>query len=140
KNNKPYGTLFEDFLKNAFVRHSYRWTPIGNMEHLKAAPVNELQDFFNTYYLPNNATLVIAGDFDPEQAQAMARRFFGWIPRGPHVKRNAPEEPEQTAAREASVNQPVPLHAVIEGYHAPPYISDDHYALSLLANIMGQGD
>jgi predicted Zn-dependent peptidase len=61
RQNRPYGTQYEDFLRNQFTTHSYRWTPIGNMDHLKAAEVAELQDFFNTYYLPNNAILVIAG-------------------------------------------------------------------------------
>src|SRR5207248_10800548 len=130
KNNRPYGDLFEQFMKMAFVKHSYRWTPIGNMDHLKAAPVNELQDFFNTYYIPNNATLVVAGDFDVEEAKALVRRFYEWIPSAPAVKRNAPAEPEQTETREASVNQPVPLNAVVVGYHVPDYTADDHYALS----------
>src|SRR6478672_5644683 len=58
RNNQPYGNLFELFLKAAFKNHPYQWTPIGNMEHLKNARSNELQDFFNTYYVPNNATLV----------------------------------------------------------------------------------
>src|SRR5829696_1649774 len=64
RQNRPYGTMYEDFFRNLFTKHSYRWTPIGNMEHLRAAAVNELQDFFNTYYLPNNAVLVVAGDID----------------------------------------------------------------------------
>src|SRR5205085_4188276 len=64
RQNQPYGNMYEDFLKNAFTAHSYRWTPIGNMDQLRAARVNELQDFFNTYYLPNNAVLVVAGDID----------------------------------------------------------------------------
>ncbi|MDB5288938.1 MAG: ptrA 3, partial [Phycisphaerales bacterium] len=57
--NQPYGRMFEDFQKTAFTTHSYRWTPIGNMDQLRASRVNELQDFFNTYYLPNNAVMVV---------------------------------------------------------------------------------
>src|SRR5215208_8184625 len=95
RQNRPYGTQYEDFLAKAFTTHSYRWTPIGNMEHLKAAEVAELQDFFNTYYLPNNATLIIAGDIDVEKTREMVKRFYGWIPRGPEVKRNIAAEPEQ---------------------------------------------
>src|SRR5918997_2336459 len=64
RQNRPYGTQYEDFLKNQFTTHSYRWTPIGDMDHLKAAEVAELQQFFNTYYLPHNAALVITGDMD----------------------------------------------------------------------------
>jgi zinc protease len=140
RQNRPYGTQFEDFLAKAFTTHSYRWTPIGNMEHLKQAEVAELQDFFNTYYLPNNATLIIAGDIDIEKTRAMVKRFYGWIPKGPDVKRAIPQEPDQTEPRQAVVNYRVPLPAILVGWHLPPYKSDDHYGLALLATIMGDGD
>ncbi len=139
RQNRPYGNLYDDFLKNAFVSHSYRWTPIGNMDDLRRAPVSELQEFFNTYYLPNNAVLVVSGDIDVDAARAMVRRYFAWIPRGPDVPRIAPAEPEQTQARQATVNYRVPLPAVVVGYHLPPYRSDDQYALSILATILGDG-
>jgi zinc protease len=140
RQNRPYGTQFEDFLKNAFTTHSYRWTPIGNMEHLKAAEVAELQEFFNTYYLPNNAALIIAGDIDVEKTREMVKRFYGWIPKGPDVRRSIPREPEQTEPRQAVVNYRVPLPAVLVGYHLPAYKSDDHYGMALLATILGGGD
>ncbi|HEX8523149.1 MAG TPA: insulinase family protein, partial [Tepidisphaeraceae bacterium] len=140
KQNRPYGDLFEQFMKTTFVKHSYRWTPIGNMEHLRNAPVNELQDFFNTYYVPNNATLVIAGDIEPEQAKKYVKQYFEWIPKGAAVKRNIPAEPEQKEARETTLNQPVPLNAMVVGYKSPDYRSDDNYALSMLSAILGQGD
>ena len=111
RQNKPYGTMYEDFLKNAFKAHSYRWTPIGNMSHLAAAPVSELQEFFNTYYLPNNAVLVVAGDIDVDAAKKMVHRYYAWIPKGPEVKRAIPQEPTQTEAREATVAYRVPLPA-----------------------------
>lgn len=137
--NKPYGTMYQDFLKNAFVAHSYRWTPIGNMEHLQAAAVNELQDFFNTYYVPNNAILVIAGDFQLDEAKAMVKKYYAWIPAGKPVERAIPKEPEQTEMREAVTPQRVPLPALMVGFKTPEYKSDDHYALSLLATILGDG-
>ncbi len=73
--NQPYGNIYEEFLKNLYVKHSYRWTPIGNMEHLKAAAVNELQDFFNTYYIPNNAILVVAGDIDVQKTKEWVKKY-----------------------------------------------------------------
>src|SRR5438309_7284856 len=91
--NRPYGTLYRDLFASLFTKHSYQWTPIGNMEHLKAAAVNELQEFFNTYYLPNNAVLVIAGDFEPDAAKAMVKKYYGWIPKGPTPPRDIPVEP-----------------------------------------------
>src|SRR5205085_11256165 len=59
RQNRPYGTLGDDLAAAMFTTHSYRWTPIGNMQHLARAEVAELQDFFNTYYVPNNATLIV---------------------------------------------------------------------------------
>ena len=141
RNNRPYGNLFDIFLKNAYTTHSYQWTPIGNMDQLKAARSNELQDFFNTYYVPNNATLVIAGDFDEAEAKKLVRNYYGWIPKASDPPRDAiRQEPEQTEPREATANEAVPLTVIMIGYHVPPYTSDDHYALSALDQILGSGD
>src|SRR5688572_26698681 len=139
RQNRPYGTMYENFLKNAFTKHSYRWTPIGNMDHLRAAEVAELQDFFNTYYLPNNAILVVAGDIDVARTRAMVKKYYGWIPAGPKVERSIPREPEQAEPRRVTVPDRVPLPAVLLGYHVPDYKSDDHYALSVLSTILSGG-
>jgi zinc protease len=139
RQNRPYGTEFEDFLKNAFTTHSYRWTPIGNMDDLRNAQVAELQDFFNTYYLPNNAVLVIAGDIDIAKTKEKVKRDFAWIPRGPDPKRNAQPEPPQTKARAVTVDYRVPLPAVMIGWHIPEYTSDDHFALEILSSILSGG-
>ena len=139
--NRPYGNLFETFLKASYQVHPYRWTPIGDMEHLRAARTNELQEFFNTYYVPNNATLVIAGDFELEEAKAAARKYFGWIPKSATPPRDQIKaEPEQGERRVVEVEEAVPLTAILIGYHVPPYRSDDHYALAALDNILGSGD
>ena len=137
--NQPYGTQWQDFLRIAFTQHHYRWTPIGDMEQLRQAAVNELQDFFNEFYVPNNACLIIAGDIDVEQTKQMVRKYFGWIPKGPDVVRRTPPEPPQTQPRRVVQHRKVPLPAIGVGYHTPEYRSDDHYALTLLGTIMGGG-
>jgi zinc protease len=137
--NQPYGRLFEDFQKAAFTTHSYRWTPIGNMDQLRASRVNELQDFFNTYYLPNNAVMIVAGDIDPAAAKQLVHRYFAWIPRGPEVPREIPKEPEQTEPRHIDVAYRAPLPAIRIGYQIPAYRSEDHDALGLLGDILGDG-
>ena len=139
RQNQPYGTLFEDYLRTAYTKHPYRWTPIGNMEHLKAAPVNELQAFFNKYYVPNNATLIIAGDVDVEKAKEWVHKYYAWIPAGPHVAREIQQEPEQSEPRRIVAHKQVPLPAVVIGYHTAEYKSDDHFALSILGSILGDG-
>ena len=140
RQNRPYGTLGEDLAAAMFTTHSYRWTPIGNMEHLRRAEVAELQEFFNTYYVPNNATLIVAGDIDVAKTKEQVRRFYGWIPKGPDVRRDIPAEPEQSAPVEKTVQYRVPLPMVSVGYKLPGWESDDHYALSLLATILGGGN
>jgi len=139
KQNRPYGNLFEDFLRAAFTKSPYRWSPIGDMNHLRAAQAAELQEFFNRYYVPNNAVLVIAGDIDPPAAGALARKFFAWIPRGADAKRDIPAEPAQAEPRRAEVRYPVPLARIMIGYQAVPYRSDDNYALALLGTMLGGG-
>ncbi len=139
RQNRPYGTMFEKFLASSFTKHSYRWTPIGVMEHLQAADVAELQDFFNTYYVPNNAILVVAGDIDVAKTREMAKKYFGWIPAGAEVKREIPKEPEQTQAKTVDMPDRVPLPAVLIGYHLPDFKNDDKYALGLLGDILSSG-
>ncbi|HZZ42362.1 MAG TPA: pitrilysin family protein [Tepidisphaeraceae bacterium] len=137
--NQPYGTLYEDFLAHAYTTHPYRWTPIGNMEHLRRARVEELQDFFNTYYVPNNAILVVAGDFEGSAARELVKKYFEWIPPTAAVPRNIPREPVQKEARSFTVTQPVPLPLVAIGYHVPAQRDADQYALTLLSSILGDG-
>src|SRR5688572_5874835 len=122
--NRPYGNMYENFLKNAFTKHSYRWTPIGDMDQLRQATSNELQEFFNRYYVPNNATLVISGDIDVDEAKKLARRYYGWIPKGPQPSRaQIQEEPPVAEPRNVVVPQRVPMPAVVVGWHGPDYES-----------------
>jgi zinc protease len=138
--NQPYFAQAMDALRVIYTKHPYQWTPLGNMEHLKAAPVSELQAFFNRYYVPNNATLVIAGDIDVPKAKELVRKYFAWVPAGPPITRDIPAEPQQTQTRRAEFKAAVPLAVVGIAYHLPPWRSDDHYALSLLATIVGGGE
>ena len=138
--NPPTGTLYQDFLKTAFTTHSYRWSPIGDMDHLKQSTVAELQEFFNTYYIPNNAALVIAGDFDVEKTSDLVRKYFGWMPRGTDVVRGIPAEPEQTETRKLVVyRRSVPIPTILMGYKTTDYKSDDNVALDAIASILGTG-
>jgi zinc protease len=137
--NPPYGQLFQDFAKTAYTNHSYRWTPIGDMDQLRMAKSSELQEFFNKYYVPNNACLIIAGDIDPAQTKDWVHQYFGWIPKGPDIVRDIAQEPDQTATRHLTVKKFVPLPRIVMGYKTTTYTSDDHYALSLLGDILGGG-
>lgn len=139
RENKPYGTVYEEFLKNAFTTHSYQWTAIGKMDHLAVAQSSELQEFFNHYYVPNNAILVIAGDFDPAATKDLVHKYFSWIPRGADVDTSVPQEPEQKEARRAEIVKSVPLSVLLKGWHVPGYAAADRPALSLLSTILAAG-
>jgi zinc protease len=140
QQNRPYGNLATQLFKTVFSKSSYAWTPIGNMQQLLAAPAAELQRFFNTYYVPNNAVLVIAGDVDVPAARKLVNDYFAWIPAGAPVEHPHTDEPPQTAARSAVLpDRLAQLVNVVDAYHIPPYRSDDQYPLSVLAAILGEG-
>ena len=138
--NQPLGPMSQDLLGTMFKTHSYRWTPIGDMDQLRNAKTSELQRFFNTYYVPDNACLVIAGKFDVEQAKEWVHDYFAWIPEAPQPDRRAQPEPKQTAMRKMVVDKPnVTLTNLMIGFKTPPYKDDDHFALGVLADVLASG-
>jgi len=87
-DNQPYGRADETILAALYPKtHPYSWPVIGSMADLSAASLDDVKNFFRTYYAPNNATVVIAGDFDPAAVKKLVAQYFGAIPRGPTVKR-----------------------------------------------------
>jgi zinc protease len=140
--NQPYGYLQEDLRAAAFTVHGYHHTPIGSMEDLDKATIQDVRDFFNTFYKPNNATLVIVGDFDSAQALAWTNKYFDGIPASakPIPRLNNPEPP-QTAERVAKKSYSnTPLPAVVIGYKIPARYAPDAYPLDLASNILAGGE
>jgi len=139
--NRPYGTLLEQVLPAIFKQHPYQWSPIGKIPHLRAAAVQELRDFWTTYYVPNNATLVIAGAVKHEEAQEAAKKAFGWIPRAADPKRVTIVEPLPERARSIKLQDPMaPAPIVAEIYRGVPYGHKDTAALEIMALILGGGE
>jgi zinc protease len=141
-DNQPYGSIEEDLRGVAFTVHGYHHTPIGSIADLEKASLEDVRAFFNTYYKPNNATLVIVGDFNSDQALAWTTKYFEGIPAsaGPIPRPNAPEPP-QTALREVSKSYTnTPLPAVVIGYKIPARYSPDAYPLDLASNILAGGE
>jgi zinc protease len=137
--NRPFGKLYETLYAAAYKVHPYRWTPIGNMPHLDAATVDELKQFFQTYYVPNNATLVLVGDIDHETAMAKARQYFGSIPRRPDPPRVTAVEPPMAEARAVEITDRAPSPLVLFAFHGPGDNDPDALALDLLARILSNG-
>ncbi len=136
----PFGRLFEVVLDKTFTTHPYRILPIGSMADLDAATIADVREFHATYYVPNNATLVVAGDFEPEETLRWIETWYGSIPQGKPIPRNVPREPAQTAERRTVVyDANAPLPAVIFTYHMPEAGHPDLYALEVAANILSNG-
>jgi len=139
--NQPYGSVPEKLLAGLFEKHPYRWSPIGQIPHLRAATADELQAFWDRYYVPNNAVLVIVGAVKHEAAQRLAEKAFAWIPRCPDPPRVTVVEPPQDGARSLTIeepNGPVPIAGVV--YRGVPIGHPDGPALEILSNILGQGE
>jgi zinc protease len=139
-DNRPYGTIVEKTMENAYKVHPYKWTPIGYPEDLNKATLQEFMDFHSIYYVPNNATLSIAGDLDIESTKKMIEKYFGDIPRGTkEIYRPSVVEPEKTAEVVDTVYDNIQLPAVIMSYHMPPQGTTDYYALSMLNTLLSDG-
>ena len=139
--NPPYGMLAEWVLDATFQSYPYKYLPIGSMTDLNAATVADVKAFFDTYYVPDNASLIIVGDFDPKAALEQARKYFGRIPRSKGVPRVKADEPPQTALRTLTKNDPkAPLPAVASAFKLPSRGHADTYALQVAFDILSTGE
>jgi predicted Zn-dependent peptidase len=142
-DNQPYGTWVEKTEELLFPDdHPYHHSVIGSMTDLSNASVTDVRNFFSTYYAPNNAVLVVAGDIDVPQAQAMVRKYFAPIPRGPAAPPLARMTLPATVGREQRIvvqDQQAPAPAVYVAYRVPPAKDLRAPIVSLLADVMGGG-
>jgi len=138
--NRPYGLAEENILSRLYPpNHPYSWPVIGSMKDLSSATLEDVREFFRTYYTPNNATLAIAGDITPRDARRLAERYFGEIPRGPAVTRTPPPPVELTADVYATLEDRVQLPRVYHAWHSVKAFADDDAALDVLANVLAGG-
>ena len=138
--NQPFGTVTEKLFAEIFKEHPYRWPPLGNIANLRASSVGELRDFWKKYYVPSNAALVIAGAVKHQEAQELAKRYFGWIPKHPQPPRVTIREPQPTTARSVTIrekNAPVPTVQIV--FRTVPVVHDDSTAMGMLSTILGGG-
>jgi predicted Zn-dependent peptidase len=138
--NQPYGTILPETLKRAYSVSPYRWAPIGSMEDLNAAKIEEFQEFYTSFYVPNNATLTIAGDIDYKQTEEWVKKYFSEIPKGEgEVYRPNILEPKKTEEIRDVIYDNIQIPAVIQAYNLPPKSDDDSYAMSLLSTYLTGG-
>lgn len=139
-DNSPYGMWQSLIFENAYTKHPYSWTPIGKEQYIDQAKSSEFMDFYKTFYVPDNAVLVLAGDFNAEQAKAWVTKYFGDIPKSTKpIPRPTVVEPEQTKEKRVKYNANVQLPMVVIAYHCPKIGTDDVYALQMLNQLLSQG-
>lgn len=140
-DNQPYGTVVETLYRNAYTVHPYQHMSIGSMNDLERASVADIREFYDTYYVPNNATLVITGDLDRQETETLVQDYFGPLAPGKSPLGNrAPQEPPQTGKRVVKLELNVALPAFVEGYHMPADGTPDAYPLRLAAKILSDGE
>jgi zinc protease len=139
-DNQPYGRLNEIIYDQAFSVHPYKHATIGSMADLEAATVEDVRDFYRTYYVPSNATLALVGDFDSTQAMQLVNQYLGRVPKAEReVPRDIPKEPPQTQERRVTLQQPWPLPAVVVAYHITSDGNPDSYPLHIAAKVLSDG-
>ena len=139
--NQPYGRLNEIVYDQAFSVHPYKHPTIGSMKDLEAASIEDVRDFFRTYYVPNNATLVLVGDFDTKEATALVQQYLGRIPKSARpVPRDIPQEPPQTKERRVRLEENWPLPVVVVAYHITFDGNPDSYPLHIASKVLSDGE
>ena len=138
--NQPYGKLNEILYAQAFTTHPYKHPTIGSMADLEAASIADVRDFFATYYVPENATLVLVGDFESKEALDLVKRYLGRVPKSSRsVPRDIPAEPPQVKERRVRVEENVPLPAVVVAHHITFDGHPDSYPLHIASKVLSDG-
>ena len=139
-DNQPYGKFLENVKKNLFRKHPYRWTTIGEMEHLDAATLDEFLAFNKKFYVPNNAVLVVAGDIDITSTKKMVQDYFGDIPRGADIERNyEKDEPITETISATAYDSNIQIPAVINAYRTPGFSERDSRVLDMISTYLSDG-
>ena len=139
-DNAPYGNMIAETMDACYDVHPYQWTPIGSMEHLDASTHADFMDFYDTFYVPNNATLSIAGDMDLESAKQLVEKYFQDIPKGTKaIPRPTEVEPKRTEERRSIVYGKDRLPVVIQAYPIPAQGTPDYYAVDMLNQVLSGG-
>ena len=138
--NQPYGRLSEIIFDHAFTTHPYKHPTIGSMLDLEDASIADVREFHQTFYVPENATVTIVGDFDAAQTLQMVNQYLARVPRAKRpVPRDLPKEPDQTKERRAVIEEAWPLPAVVVAYHITYDGHPDAYPLHIAAKILSDG-
>jgi len=138
--NQPYGVTRQLLTENTYpVGHPYSWTTIGSMKDLDAASMSDVQEWFKTYYGPNNVTVVIAGDITPQIAREKVEKYYGSIPPGPPISHQEVWIAKRTGTHRDWVQDRVPQARLYRVWNVPQAFSPEESLLDLAAQVLGQG-
>jgi predicted Zn-dependent peptidase len=139
--NPPFGLLNELISFNAYDVHPYKHPVIGSMTDLNAATINDVRDFYKTYYVPENATMMIVGDFETDTAVSLVNQYFGAVPKASSpVPRDIPQEPKHTKERRVTLEEPWPLPAVVVAYQVPYNGAPESYPMFVMSKTLSDGN
>ncbi len=139
-DNQPYGTAFEKISELIYPKdHPYSWMTIGSLTDLSNASMDDVKSFFRQYYVPNNTSLVIAGDFDPKQAKKLVEKYFGTIPTGAAITRPNPPAPKIDGEMRKSYEDSVQLPRLYMVWHTVAANHPDEAALDMLQFVLSSG-
>jgi zinc protease len=139
-DNEPYALSEYLIQENTYPKgHPYSWTVIGSMEDLNAASLDDVKEWFKTYYGPSNAVVVVAGDVKAEEVKAKVERYFGDIPPGPPVARHDTWIAPRTGAHRMEMQDRVPQARIYEVWNTPEWATADSAYLTLAASVLSRG-
>jgi len=138
--DQPYGKVWELITKSTYPKaHPYSWTVIGSMEDLNAASLEDVQNWFKTYYGPSNAVIVLAGDIDPQTALEKVRKYFGDIPPGPPVAEQKAWVPKMTGTHRQIMEDRVPQARIFKVWNIPQWGTKESDLLNLFSDVLASG-
>ncbi len=138
--NRPYGLAFSAITENTFPKgHPYSWTVIGSLEDLDAASLEDVQDWFKTYYGAANAVLSIAGDVDPKDVKARVEKYFGDIPSGPPVTKQQAWVAKRTGEHRQRMEDRVPQARIFKVWNVPQWGTKELTDLDLFGSVLSEG-
>ena len=139
--NQPYGDAWFKLRALAYQVHPYQWPTIGkDISHIENAGLHDVKDFFQKFYSPGNAILVVAGNVNLDTVKKLSEKYFGTIKNGMINNNEIPAEPAQTNARKIETTADVPSNVIFKAYHMGDRLSKDYYSTDLISDILGRGN
>jgi len=138
--NQPYGDVWHKLSSLAYKVHPYKWPTIGKeLSHIENARLEDVRDFFNRFYRPSNAILVIGGNIKTDQAKMLTEKWFGKMEGNGMFERSYPEEPPQREPRILEVSANVPVNALFKAWHIGKRDSRNYYIMDIISDILAEG-